>query len=387
MNVLFDTVLDRTGTGSLKWDRYQNRDVIPLWVADMDFKSPQCILDALASRVDHGLFGYTLPYASVVGAVQDYLNKEHNWSVAADSLVWLPGLVPALNTACRAFTAENEAVMTCSPVYPPFLSAPLNASRQLVEVPLHIRNGRWTFDFNAMEAAMTPAVKLFLLCNPHNPVGRVFDADELAQLVDFCVRHDLILCSDEIHCDLILDETKKHIPVGRLYPELAGRLLTLMAPSKTYNVPGIACSYAIISDAGLRARFQRAMRGMITEVNAFGYAGCEAAYREGESWRLALLDYLRGNERFLRAFFAEHLPALVLHPLEATYLAWIDPSALKLQSAWRFFEEAGVGLSNGADFGAPGMLRLNFGCPRALLTHGLERMAVAVKALKSECGC
>lgn len=374
----FDQVPDRAGTGSLKWDKYAGRDILPLWVADMDFVSPPAVVDALRARAEHGIFGYTVPYDEVVRATLDYLRERHHLEVRPEWLVWLPGLVPALNVACRAFGEPGDEVLTCTPVYPPFLSAPGFSDRKRVTVPLALEGERWVIDWEGLERAVTPETRLFILCHPHNPVGRVWSGEELEQLLEFCAEHELVLCSDEIHCDLILDEVP-HVPVLSLGLTAHERTIALYSPSKTYNLPGLACAYAVIPDDGVRNAFKRAARGLITEVNAFGYAGCAAAYRHGEPWRQDLLAYLRGNRDFLYAFVHEHLPALKLWPMQATYLAWLDVRGLELDNPVKFFEDAGVGLSNGIDFGTPGFLRLNFGCPRARLQQGLERMARALK--------
>ena len=374
----FDHAPDRAGTGSLKWDRYRGREVLPFWVADMDFLSPPAVVDALRARAEHGVFGYTIPDEEVVREVLHYLQRRHQIEARPEWLVWLPGLVPALNLLCRAFGQPGDAVLTCTPVYPPFLSAPIFQDRKRIVVPLRLEDERWIFDWEGLERAVTGSTRLFMLCHPHNPVGRVWRRAELEQLLDFCERHDLTLVSDEIHCDLILDDVP-WTPTLALGERAAARTITLLAPSKTYNLPGLACAYAVIPDAGLRTTFQRACRGVITEINAFGYAGCAAAYRHGEPWRQALLSYLRENRDFVYAFLREHAPAIRLAPMEATYLAWLDVRALELERPHQFFEEAGVGLSNGVDFGAPGFLRLNFGCPRARLQTGLSRMAEALR--------
>lgn len=378
MTSAFDNAPDRAGTGSLKWDKYAGRDIIPLWVADMDFVSPPAVLEALRARVEHGVFGYTVPYQEVVQATLDYLRDRHRLEARPDWLVWLPGLVPALNVACRAFGEPGDEVLTCTPVYPPFLSAPGFSDRKRVTVPLALEGERWGMDWEGLERAVTPDTRMFILCHPHNPVGRVWSREELEQLVEFCAEHELVLCSDEIHGDLILDEVP-HVPTLSLGLSAHERTIALYSPSKTYNLPGLACAYAVIPDEGVRNAFKRAARGIITEVNAFGYAGCAAAYRQGEPWRQELLAYLRGNRDFLYAFAREHLPGLKLWPMQATYLAWLDVRGLELDNPVKFFEDAGVGLSNGLDFGAPGFLRLNFGCPRARLREGLERMARALK--------
>ncbi|MFP4283638.1 MAG: MalY/PatB family protein [Opitutales bacterium] len=369
---------DRAGTGSLKWEKYAGTDILPMWVADMDLPSPPTVIEALEARARHGIFGYTKPYEGVVSAVQDYLSRDHGLAVAPRELVWFPGLVPALNTAARAFAAEGEAVLTCTPVYPPFLSAPINQQRQLQAVPLREGPEGYAFDYDAMEAAVTPATKVFFLCNPMNPVGSVLRREEVERVLEFCQRHDLVLISDEIHCDLLLDEEISHTPALSL-PGAAERTLALMAPSKTYNLPGLACSYLVVPDSSLRARFQRAAQGMITEVNCMGYTGCEAAYRHGGEWLADTLRLLRANRARLYAFIEEECPEVKLRPMQATYLAWLDVRALGLKDPAKHFENHGLGLSDGGMFGSPGWLRLNFGCPAALLEEGLRRFAAAYR--------
>ena len=373
----FDRLPDRRGTGSLKWEKYRDTDILPMWVADMDFESAPAIREALAERVRHGVYGYTIPYASVQDAVIKYLRETHHLEVEREWLVWMPGLVPALNTASRAFEKPGDAVLTNTPVYPPFLTAPEWQDKELQAVPLVVRDGRYTFDFAAMETAVSERTKLFILCNPHNPVGRAWSRDELLELVGFCKRHELIIVSDEIHCDLLLRDDVKHHTLLNVDPWARDNSLTLMAPSKTFNVPGLGCSYIIIPNARLRARFQRASRGMITEVNCFGYIGCEAAYNHGMEWLAELRKVLQGNYEHLFRFVRERMPRIRLLPMEATYLAWMDMRDLGLDNPIKHFEEHGVGLSDGTLFGSPGFLRLNFGCPREMLDNALERMESA----------
>mgnify|MGYP000029126141 CR=1 FL=1 len=374
----FTTLPKRQNTGSLKWDRFSGRDILPMWVADMDFQTAPEIMQALQQRLDHAVFGYTIPYASVEKAVLDYLQNQHGLTTSAESLCWLPGLVPALNLCCHAFTEPDEAILTCTPVYPPFLTAPANAKRQLISVPLVHNGNAWAMDFEALEQAVTPKTRVFFLCHPHNPVGHVYSVEELTKIGAFCEKHDLILISDEIHCDLIFAEGVQHRVTATLSDNLAERTVTLMAPSKTYNLPGLACAYAVITNPRLRTRFRRTIQGIITEVNAFGYAGCEAAYRFGEPWRRALLAYLRGNYEWLYATLQERFPRIIFHPMQATYLAWLDVRAYQLKNPCAHFEAHGVGLSDGAPFGDANYLRLNFGCPRSMLEKAVDRMADAV---------
>jgi cystathionine beta-lyase len=373
----FDTVVDRRGTSSEKWDRYAGRDIIPLWVADMDFRSPPQVLAALHERIDHGVFGYSHPPEGLVAAVLEHLQRDFSWQVLPEWLVWLPGLVCGLNVLSRAVGEPGDEVLTFTPVYPPFMSAPTLSGRTTVRVPLVLEGGRWRADLEALERAVTPRTKLLLLCSPHNPVGRAWTRQELQQFADLAARHDLVIGSDDIHAGLILDEGRAHVPVATLSPEIASRTITLLAPSKTYNIPGLGCSFAVISDSALRKRFIRAAGRIVPHVNLLGYTAAEAAYRHGEPWRQALLAYLRGNRDLVERSIGA-IPALSTTPVEATYLAWIDTRASGIADPGRFFEEAGVGLSDGADFGAPGFVRLNFGCSRSLLAEALHRMAKAV---------
>ncbi len=388
MSFDFDTIPQRHGTDSQKWQKYAGKDILPLWVADMDFRSSPAILAALHERVEHGIFGYARPTASTVSAVTDALASRYGWTIDPSWIVWLPGLVCGLNVTAQAFAQPGEEVLTLTPVYPPFMTAPKNSGRVSVTVPFVLNTtgltARWDIDWDALERAVTPKTKLFFLCNPHNPLARVWRRDELVRLGEFCTRHDLVLCSDEIHCDLILDPSLPHIPTATLSPEIAARSLTLMAPSKTYNVPGLGTSFAIIPDATLRARFVRATAGIVAEVTTLGFAACEAAYRDSEPWRQDLLAYLRGNRDFLLDFLARELPGLhVATPIEATYLAWINIESLNLADPIAHFEAHGVGLSECAFFGAKrgSHVRINFGCPRATLAEALRRIKVAVSAL------
>ena len=382
----FDTVPSRLGTDSQKWQKYANRDVLPLWVADMDFRSPPAVIDALQRRVADGIFGYARPVKSTVDAVVNALASRYGWSIDPAWIVWLPGLVCGLNVTSQAFAAPGEEVLCLTPVYPPFMTAPKNSGRISVTVPFVLNSvaARWEIDWDALERAVTPRTRLFFLCNPHNPIARVFRRDELVRIADFCARHDLLLCSDEIHCDLILDSAFLHLPTAMVAPDHAARTITLMAPSKTYNVPGLGTSFAIIPDSALRARFVRATAGIVAEVTCLGFTACEAAYRDSEPWRQALLATLRSNRDHLFATLEKNLPGVRIEaPIEATYLAWLNVANLGLADPIAHFESHGVGLSDGAFFGAPrsAYVRLNFGCPRATLDEALRRMAAAVAAI------
>jgi len=372
----FDTPVERRGTDSIKWGKYAGRDILPLWVADMDFAAPPAVLAALHRRVEAGVFGYGHPWPALEESVLTHLCSEYGWSVERDWIVWLPGLVSGLNIACRAIDGE---VLTATPVYPPFLSAPRFSGRALNRVDLAQRDGRWQWDMAALATATTPATRLFLLCHPHNPVGRCWQREELQALADFAEQRDLIVCSDEIHCGLILDGDKRHIPFASLSPAAAKRSITLLAPSKTFNIPGLGCAFAVIPDAALRRRFLHAMDGIVPHVNVLGLAACEAAYRDCGDWHHELLAYLAGNRDRVAAAVAA-AGRVTMSRVEATYLAWIDVRPLGLAQPAAHFEAHGLGLSDGSDFGAPGWLRLNFGCPRTTLDEALRRFVTACQA-------
>ena len=383
MTFNFDHVPQRLGTDSQKWQKYAGRDILPLWVADMDFKASPAIVAALQQRVASGVYGYARPVGSTVNAFVDAMAQHYSWTIDPAWIVWLPGLVAGLNLTAQAYAEPGEEVLTLTPVYPPFISGPKNSGRISTAVPLRLVAHRWEIDWGALERAITPRTKLFFLCNPHNPVGRVWRRAELERLGEFCIRHNLVLCSDEIHCGLILDDLP-HVPAASLGAALAQRTVTLMAPSKTYNIPGLCTSMAIISDATLRAKFIHASAGIMAEVNVLGFTACEAAYRDSEPWRQALLQTLRSNRDLILDFVARELPGITIEaPIEATYLAWLNVTALKLADPIAHFEQHGVGLSEGSFFGEPrgGHVRLNFGCPRATLEEALQRMKRAVAAI------
>jgi cystathionine beta-lyase len=373
----FDDIIDRRNTSSLKWDRYGERDILPMWLADMDFRSPPAVIEALRQRVDHGIFGYTLPPEELIETIQANLLRKYNWQIEKHWLVWLPGLVCALNLACLATGGSGDEVVTNVPVYPPFLSAPVNSDRKLITVPL-ADTDRWDIDFDRLQQAITSRSRLFLFCNPQNPTGRVYNRKELMSVAEYCDQHNLFICSDEIHCDLLLDKELQHIPIASLDPEIAKRTITLMSPSKTYNIPGLGAGFAIISEPALRKSFKRAMNDLVPYINLFGFTATLTAYKHGHDWLEALLQYLRINREIVEKRVAA-IQGLSMNHVEATYLAWIDARELDIDNPTRFFETAGVGFGNGADFGTDGFLRLTFGCPRSTLEKALDRIENAVK--------
>lgn len=378
MNFDFDTPITRRGTGCIKYDRRQELD--PFWIADMDFVSTPAILKALHDRVDHGVFGYSHPHAGLNEAVISYLRERRGANVELEKIVYFGGIVPALSLAARAFCKPGDAVMTCTPVYPPFLAVHHDAHASLIAVDQVKVDGRWTFDWDAMGEAVTPAAKVFLLCNPQNPLGRVFSAEEVTKLAIFCERHDLVLVSDEIHCDLVFDETATpHFSALNLSVELAKRTITLLSPSKTWNIAGLGFAFAVIPDDRIRRKLTGARGHTLSEISALSYYTAEAAYRDGEEWRQELMTYLKANRDTLVDFITTRCPGLSVTAGEATYLAWIDARSMGVENPAHHFEQkAGLFVSDGAYFGWPGWLRFNFGCPRARMLEGLGKIAGAL---------
>jgi cystathionine beta-lyase len=375
----FDTIIERRNTDSAKWRKYKSADILPMWVADMDFPSPPVVIEALHRRIEHGIFGYGTYRRSFRDAVVSYLDRSFNWKVDPKWIIWLPGLVVGLNIACRSVGQKGDGVLTAVPIYPPFLSAPGLSQRALKTTRLvHNHDMEWRLDFDHIAASCDERMGLFLLCHPHNPTGRVLTPKELTRLADICMRNNMVICSDEIHCDLVLDENCRHIPFAALSPEIERQTITLMAPSKTYNIPGLYCSYAVVPDDTLRRRFKQTMAGIVPHVNILGMVAAQAAYDHGQPWLDALIPYLKEN-RDLVSQTINSISGLKMGPVEATYLAWIDVSRLNHPHPIRFFEGAGVGLSRGKDFNGDGFVRMNFGCPRTLLRQALDRMSAAVQ--------
>lgn len=380
MTSIFDTVLDRRATESLKWRAYA-ADVLPMWVADMDFRSPEPVIAALHERVEHGVFGYPGRVSGFNEVIMERMAQRYGWQVSAEEIVMVPGVVTGFNWVAQTFCAPGQAVLVQTPVYPPFLSAPANGGLLRQDAALVRRaDGRYEIDFEAFEQAITPQTRLFILCNPHNPVGRVFTPAELTRLAEICLRHDVLICSDEIHCDLVYSPYQ-HTPIASLDAEIAQKTVTLMAPSKTYNIAGLECSFAIVPNAALRQQLQEGRRGVVGWVNVLGQVAALAAYRHGQPWLDELLLYLQANRDLTESFVRQYLPGVQMGPIEGTYLAWLDCRATGLEDPYQFFlDEGRVALSNGADYGpgGQGFVRLNFGCPRAMLQEALQRMQQAL---------
>ena len=381
MHIDFDRVIERQNTDSLKWSGADSRGFIPMWVADMDFAAPDCVVEALRARVDERVFGYPVATEEVTAAVLRWTASHYGWRIDPDWIVWLPGLVPGIHVACRGLSAPGDEILTLVPVYPPFLSAPRMAGRSIKTVCLRWETGRWKLDVDELAAAITRQTRLLLFCNPHNPVGRAFGREELLAIAETCERHGVLICSDEVHGDLLLD-SGRHVPLASLSEAVADRTVTLMSPSKTFNLSGLACGFAVIPNGELRRRFQAAARDLVPQPNVLGYVACRAAYEGGEAWRTALIDYRRTNRDLLESFFSQYLPQFGVAHVEATYLAWIDARSLGERAGASFFEAAGVRLSDGDPFQGPGFVRLNFACPRRTLRDALVRIAAATRVAR-----
>lgn len=385
MNYNFDLPVERRGTDSAKW-HYFGADVLPMWVADMDFRSPEPVLNALQERIAHGVFGYGVDSPELKDVMCARLARLYNWQITPADIVFLPGLVCGLNVVSRAIGQPGDGALVTTPVYPPFLSAPTNQGRVLHSAELQVTRRdqilHYSVDETAFAAAIQPTTQLFILCNPHNPVGRAYTRAELSAMAEIALRHNLVICSDEIHCDLLLGGAR-HIPIASLDPEIAQQTITLFAPSKTYNLPGLGCSMAVIQNPTLRKQVQQAASGIVPHVNVLGYVAAIAAYAECEEWLDALRAYLTANRDFAIEYIRTHLPHIPITQPEATYLLWLDFREAEISgSPQKFFlEKAKVAFNDGAVFGKGGesFVRLNFGCTRATLTAGLEKMCRALQ--------
>ena len=378
----FDEAPDLAASDALRWQRYAGRDVIPLWIADTDFRAPECVRDALAARVGTGIYAYASEPADLRETIVGHLAQQYGWHIHPDWLVLLPGVVPGLHAAVRHLTAPRDHVLVPRPVYPHLLKAAQGATRALTELPLALCDNRWQVPSAVLRGALRPESRLLMVCNPHNPGGTVLRRHELEAMADIADAHDLWICSDEIHADLVLDPALRHIPIASLSPEISRRTVTLMSVNKVFNFPGAGLAWAVAENPVLREAMGRDLHAIMSEPSLFGYVATRAALQGGAAWHLALLDYLRGNRDLLQARISA-MPGLRLAPVEATYLAWIDASALGIADPTAFFLAHGVALSPGSQFGADcgQFVRLNFGTQRARLTAALDRMEKALSSL------
>ncbi|MBI5302429.1 MAG: putative C-S lyase [Chloroflexi bacterium] len=384
----FDRVIDRRNTDSSKWgfnaSTFGDADLLSMWVADMDFESPAPVIEALHQRAAHGIFGYPTRPASYFEAIIGWMSKRHQWEIKREWITCVPGVVPALVLALRALTQPGDKVIVQQPVYHPFAHIVHNNGRQLVVNHLKLANGRYEMDHDELERLIDARTKALILCSPHNPVGRVWTRAELERLGEICVRRNVVILSDEIHHDLVF-KAFKHIPTACISDAIAQNTLTFIAPSKTFNIPGLGAAAVITSNPRLRAQYNVEVENAALLVgNVFGNIALEAAYRYGAEWLDQLLDYLQGNFDFLIAFLRERIPQIKVICPEGTYLAWLDCRALGLSDAGLrdlFRKRAKLLLNDGAMFGAggEGFYRMNLGCPRAVLAEALDRLARAIE--------
>ncbi len=379
--MLFDELITRRGTGSYKWDEADGDDVIPMWVADMDFRTAPPVVDALRRRVEHGVFGYTLVPERYYDAVTSWFARRHGWTMQRDWIIYTSGVVPAVSAVIKALTMPGERVIVQTPVYNCFFSSIRNNGCEVAENPLLYDGGRYTMDYEGLErVAADPRTRLMLLCNPHNPAGRVWTRDELLKVNEICMRHGVTVVADEIHCELVYDGYR-YTPFASIDGDCLANSVTCCSPSKAFNTAGLQIANIISADADVRRRIDRAINiNEVCDVNPFGVEALIAAYNEGGEWLDSLIAYIRGNYEALTAFFADRLPAVKIVPMEGTYLVWADCRALGMTSddiTARLLDEGRVMVSSGTIYGAAGegFIRINIACPRERMMEGLRRIA------------
>lgn len=390
MTYNFESFPERRGTGCAKWDIYAE-DVLPMWVADMDFVSPPQIIQALVERAQHGMFGYptgigdsSRELKDLIEVIQGWLETRYQWKIAAEDLVFIPGVARGFNMACHIFTGQPAPVIVETPMYTPILEAPANAELERRDVVfVEETPGQYCTDWDDFTAALKEGASLYIMSNPHNPLGRVFSQQELERKGEACLKAGVVICSDEIHCDIIFSG-HRHIPIASISPEIAANTITLMAPSKTFNIPGLQFSFAIVQNKELRQRFIRAQKGLVGWVNLMGQTAARVAYQDCRDWLDELLHHLESNRDYLDNYLKSELPAIRMAPVEGTYLAWLDcrKAIPDGKNPYQHFLEKGrVAFNDGASFGkgGEGFVRLNFGCPRHMLDEGLIRMKNALQ--------
>jgi cysteine-S-conjugate beta-lyase len=393
----FDTVCDRRNTGCAKWgavkEIFGREDVIPMWVADMDFPTAPPIVEALKTRAAHPFYGYTMPSPSLTSAVVDRMKRRYDWIIEPEWVVFTPGIIPALNVAVRALSRPGDDIILQEPVYYPFFGVVQGSGCRIAHHKLKLSRGRYTMDFTDLEAKFKPEgrrldhtrIKALILCNPQNPIGRVWSKDELVRLGEIVIKNGAVVVSDEIHCELLYNGYK-HTPFASISPEFAQSSIVCMAPSKTFNLPGLEASSIIIPNKKLRDSFNDVRSGLVHGVNLFGLTAMEAAYRYGDDWLSQLLDYLQGNLEITMDWFKERIPRIKVIAPQGTYLLWLDCRGLKLDdlALQKFMrEQARVGFDDGFMFGegGSGFQRMNIACPRSLLREALGRIEQSVRAL------
>ncbi|MBE3066971.1 MAG: putative C-S lyase [Chloroflexi bacterium] len=396
----FDTIIDRRSTNSIKWKIY-GEEILPLWVADMDFVVPEPVQEALRRAVEHGIFGYEFPTKELRETVAARMDKLYGWQVQPEMVVVTPGVIAGFTAAARTVCTAGQGILVQPPVYPPFLSVHKSSALVRQDAPLKIMADgatlRYVVDFDVFERAVNSGgaqTGMFLLCNPHNPTGQVYSRDDLARMAEICRRNKLFICSDEIHSELLLGgsstsahEAVQHIPIASLDPEIADRTITLVAPSKTFNVAGLNCAFAIIPNPDLLERYKKTTEQMAMHVSSLGLAAALAAFSGAcDDWLAALRIYLTGNRDFLIEYVKREFNGIRVTVPDATYLAWLDCNELVRSGRIKgtphefFLQQAKVALNEGKEFGfgGEGFVRMNFGCPRKTLEDALERMKTAL---------
>lgn len=386
----FDEIIPREGTHSIKYDLreklFGNKNVLPMWVADMDFRTPDFVMEAIRKRAQHEVMGYTLRPDSFFEAIINWNMRKHGWDIKKEWISFSPGVVPAINMAVMAFTKPGDKVIVQPPVYHPFFHAITNNGREILENPLKTEGGRFTMDFDNLEAQIDSSTSLLLLSSPHNPGGTVWHKSELQRLGNICRKHGITIISDEIHADLVLFDNK-HTPLASIAPELADITVTAMAPSKTFNLAALATSYVITTNPVLRRKFNKVLEQVHVGMgNVFGAVALEAAYNNGSEWLEQLLDYLEDNIRYTEEYISNHIPGVEVMIPESTYLVMLDFRGLNLSNAELkdlMINKAEVAMNDGASFGrqGDGYQRINVACPRETLKEGLRRIEKAVKTL------
>lgn len=390
MNYNFDEIIPRHNTACYKYDKlkelFGSEELLPLWVADMDFRTPDFVVDAIRKRAAHEIYGYFFRPTSYEEAIIGWFKRRHGWEIKREWLAFSPGVVPALNMLVMALTEPGDEIIVQPPVYTPFFGAVNDHQRKLVLNPLLCSEGSFTFDFQQLEKVISARTRMLILCSPHNPVGRVWTLQELNQLADICLRNNILIVSDEIHCDLVLPP-HKHLPIASLSDEIANITITTISASKTFNLAGLATASVVIPEAGLKQKYEQVLAKMHLGMgNLFGTVAAEAAYNNGDHWLDQLLDYLRGNFDFVGDYLDQHLPRVKHFPLEGTYLAWLDfrEAGFDSHDAIKTFvvQNAGLALSEGTTFGmgGDGFMRMNLACPRATLEIALNRLHEAYVA-------
>ncbi len=374
----FDEIFDRKNSNSFKWDyleeKFGNNDVLPLWVADMDFKSPKIVSETLEKISSNGFFGYTFKGGEFYNAIVNWIAKRHDWKIDKNNIFTTHGVVNGLSAAINAFSDEGDKIIIQTPVYHPFYKVIEANKREIIKSPLKLRDDKYEMDFDNLNEIIDEKTKILILCNPHNPVGRVWTEQELKKLSNLIVEKDIILLSDEIHSDLIF-KPNRHTPIAKLSKEISEKTITFMAPSKTFNLPGLETSYAIIENENYADKFNEVLNSWsITGNNIYGIFGTQTAYSYCESWLEELLDYIYGNYIYLKDFFSSKIPEIKTYPLEGTYLMWINCKGLNMTSDELdnfFIEKVKVGLNPGYIFGkeGEGFQRINIACPRKYLEY------------------